>query len=86
ESNAQDNGNRRFICVQLPHPLSIPVHDQELTLNTIADMTTERIRRAAVALRERYSNYKGDLGFRVYRLSNSNIRAWDPAPESLEQS
>lgn len=86
ESNAQDNGNRRFICVQLPHPLSSPVQEQGLALNTIADMTTERIRRAAVALRERHPGYKGDLGFRVYRLSNSNIRAWDPAPESLEQS
>lgn len=86
ESNAQDNGNRRFICVQLPHPLSRPVSEHGMTLSTIADMTTERIRRAAVALRERQKGYKGDAGFRVYRLSNSNIRAWDPAPESLEQS
>lgn len=85
ESNAQDNGNRRFICVQLPHPLSSPVRDKDLALNTIADLTTERIRRAAVALGKRHEDYKGDLGFRVYRLSNSNIRAWDPAVERLEQ-
>ncbi|MFM5460410.1 site-specific DNA-methyltransferase [Aeromonas veronii] len=85
ESNAQDNGNRRFICVQLPHPLSSPIRDKGLALNTIADVTTERIRRAAVALSERHEGYKGDLGFRVYRLSNSNIRAWDPTVERLEQ-
>ncbi|ECG8589556.1 site-specific DNA-methyltransferase [Salmonella enterica subsp. salamae] len=86
EANAQDNGNRRFICIQLPHPLSNPVREEGLTLNTISEMTIERIRRAAVALRTRYETYTGDLGFRVYRLSDSNIRAWDPASENLEQS
>jgi len=75
EANAQDGGNRRFICVQLPYPLSRPVHDEGMTLTTIADMTSERIRRAARALRARQETYKGDLGFRVYRLSSSNQRS-----------
>lgn len=27
-----------------------------------------------------------DLGFRVFKLDHSNIRAWNPAPENIEQA
>lgn len=57
-----------------------------MALNTIADMTAERIRRAAAALRADNDTYTGDLGFRVLQLDSSNIRAWDPSPADLEQS
>lgn len=86
EANAQDNGNRRFICVQLPYPLSSPVCDKDMTLTTISEVATERIRRAATAIQTRRTEYNGDLGFRVYRLANSNIRNWNPSPASLEES
>ena len=28
--------------------------------------------------------FRGDLGFRVFKLDSSNIRAWDPEPANLE--
>ncbi len=86
EANIQDGGNRRFICVQLPHPLSNPVQDNGVSLTTIADLTAERIRRVAAALQTKRGNTNIDLGFRKYYLSNSNIQAWDPKPSNLEQS
>lgn len=86
DANIQDGGNRRFICVQLPHPLSNPVRDKELLLTTIADLTAERIRRVAAALQMKNGASNVDLGFRKYRLSTSNIQAWDPKPSNLEKS
>ena len=86
EANIQDGGNRRFICVQLPHPLSNPVQDNGVSLTTIADLTAERIRRVAAALQTKRGNTNIDLGVRKYYLSNSNIQAWDPKPSNLEQS
>lgn len=86
EANIQDGGNRRFICVQLPHPLSNPVQDNGVSLTTIADLTVERIRRVVAALQKKRGNSNIDLGFRKYYLSNSNIKAWDPKPSDLEQS
>ena len=29
-------------------------------------------------------NFAGDLGFRVFKLDTSNIRAWEPNPDDLE--
>ena len=30
--------------------------------------------------------FAGDLGFRVFRLDTSNIRAWEPDREDLERA
>lgn len=87
EANMQDGGNRRFICVQLPHPLADPVLGQQgRSLTTIADLTNERVRLAAAALQAKHAATQADLGYRSYRLSTSNIRAWDPRPSDLQQA
>jgi len=62
------------------------MRDEGLSLTTIADLTAERIRRVAAALRTKRGDSKVDLGFRKYHLSNSNIRAWDPKPSNLEKT
>jgi adenine-specific DNA-methyltransferase len=84
--NAEDGGRRRFILVQLPEPLPIP----EKLVRTIADLTKSRIRNVSKELAES-SNGKlnldnravADLGFRVFKLASSNIRAWDPNRDDL---
>ncbi len=86
DANAQDQGNRRFICVQLPEPLGNINHDEALKLYNIAEITAERIRRSINRIRENQPEYAGDLGFRVLGLSTSNVRAWNPQPANLEQS
>ena len=35
---------------------------------------------------EKNPEYEGDLGFRVFKLDSSNIRAWKPKPQDLEGS
>ena len=77
ELNAEDNGNRRFILVQLPESIdekkSKTAYD--FVKNTlgidepkISDITQERIIRASKQIQEKYPEYKGDLGFQVFEL------------------
>jgi adenine-specific DNA-methyltransferase len=91
--NVEDGGNRRYILVQLPEPLDPENKDQKVAAEfcdsigkprNIAELTKERLRRAADRIREEHPDYEGDLGFRVFKLDSSNIRAWDPQPEDLE--
>lgn len=91
--NAEDNGTRRVILIQLPEVLDPASRDQKAgaefcdTLEkprTIAELTKERLRRAAAKVKEENPGYVGDLGFRVFKLDTSNIRAWDPKPDDLE--
>jgi adenine-specific DNA-methyltransferase len=65
--------------VQLPEPLNGTAG----TLRTIADVTKERLRRAGKKVKEGSPLFPGDLGFRVFKLDASNIRAWDPNPDDI---
>jgi adenine-specific DNA-methyltransferase len=93
--NANDGGNRRYILVQLPEPLDPENKDQKLAANycdklgkprNIAELTKERLRRAGKKIREENPLFAGDLGFRVFKLDTTNIRAWDPDRENLPQT
>lgn len=81
ELNKTDGGRRRFIMVQLPEPIAS--HDR---FGTIADVTKERLRCAGRRIREENPMFAGDLGFRVFKLDSSNVRAWDPDRENIEQA
>ena len=77
--NQQDGGARRFILIQLPEQTG------HADYATIAKITAERLRRAGASLRDASPLLTGDLGFRVFRLDSSNIRAWPSATKDLEQ-
>jgi adenine-specific DNA-methyltransferase len=90
--NAADGGNRRYILVQLPEPLDPENKDQKVAAEfcdklkrprTIAELTKERLRRAAKKIKAENPLFAGDLGFRVFKLDSSNIRAWDPDRNDL---
>jgi adenine-specific DNA-methyltransferase len=51
---------------------------------TIAELTKERLRRAAAKVKADNPAFAGDTGFRVFKLDTSNIRAWNPKPADLE--
>ena len=77
-ANAKDGGDRRYIQIQFPEPTN------QSKYSTIAELTKERLRRAGKKIAEENPLFKGDLGFRVFKLDSSNIRAWDPSPADLE--
>ena len=91
--NAGDEGNRRALLVQLPQILDVENRDQRSSAaycdkldkpRNIAELTKERLRRAAKKIKDENPNFAGDLGFRVFKLDTSNIRAWEPNPDDLE--
>ena len=93
--NAVDGGNRRYILAQLPEPLDMENKDQKIAAEfcdqigkprTIAELTKERLRRAAAKVKADNPMFSGDTGFRVFKLDHSNIRAWNPNPADLEQT
>jgi adenine-specific DNA-methyltransferase len=53
---------------------------------TIAELTKERLRRVAKKIQEENPLLAGDLGFRVFKLASSNIRAWDPNRDKLAET
>lgn len=67
---------------------------------TIAELTKERLRRAGKKIKTEVeensrqlsltqpspSGMEIDVGFRVFKLDNSNIRAWNPDGDNLEQT
>jgi adenine-specific DNA-methyltransferase len=90
--NAADVGTRRYILVQLPEPLDLEDKDQKVAAKfcdqigkprSIAELTKERLRRAAKKIRDDNPMFAGDLGFRVFKLASSNIRAWEPDRDNL---
>lgn len=79
ESNKADNGNRKFILVQLPEAI------ENKEYPTIAEITKERVRRVIKNLNIEKSgrlnldglDTKQDLGFKAFKLKSSNFKAWD---------
>ena len=93
--NAQDGGHRKIISVQLPEPLDVANEDQRAAAEfcdrldkprNIAELTKERLRRAAKKIKEENPGFTGDLGFRVFKLASSNIRTWEPDRDSLAET
>lgn len=81
--NKQDGGNRKCILVQIPEPTGRDDY------KTIADITKERVRRVIKKIKDEQAAQqpnafdsdkpKLDLGFKVFKLSESNFKTWNPA-------
>ncbi len=91
--NADDGGNRKFICVQLPEPTAPDSEAYKAGKKTISEITKERIRRAGEKVKSEIKedlfnqgNKTLDIGFRVFKLDSSNINAWDGNMQNFEQS
>ena len=78
--NAAEGGNRRYILVQMPEPTG------RSDLPTIAAISKERLRRSGKKIKQDTTTPPGDLGFRVFKLDNSNIRGWEPNRDNLKKS
>lgn len=72
ELNAVDNGNRKYIMVQIPEKCPEKSEAFKLGYNTICEIGEERVRRAAKKIKEQ-TNAEIDYGFQVYKIENSNI-------------
>ncbi|MCH9742330.1 MAG: site-specific DNA-methyltransferase, partial [Proteobacteria bacterium] len=82
--NAEDGGKRKFILVQIPEATPEGSEARKSGYATIAEIGKERIRRAGKKIKEDKPDTLADLGFKVFKLDTSNIKAWNPTPETLQ--
>ncbi len=81
--NRTDKGNRRFIMVQLPEPTPEGSLAQQAGFKSISDIGKERIRRVINKMRKGQQPLKKeDLGFRVFKLAESNFQSWSGIKQS----
>lgn len=85
--NAEDGGNRKFICVQLPELTDEKSEAYKAGYKNICEIGKERIRRAGKKLTETNNQIQLgkdqktlDIGFKVFKLDTSNLREWDSTP------
>ena len=86
EINLEDAGKRKCISVQLPEITDEKSEAFKAGYKTVADIAKERIRRAAKKIQDEKPDYEGDLGFKVFKLAQSNIRVWNPDRTDLEET
>ena len=75
--NFEDNAKRKYIVVQLPEITSKKSEAYKASYKTIAEISKERIRRAATKIKEKNPDYNSDLGFKVFKLDSTNIKPWE---------
>lgn len=87
ELNAEKGTNRRFVLVQLPEPLLDNDEANEKGLITISDVAKERIRRAGDKIKSEspLTTQDLDIGFRVLKLDDSNLKDVYYAPDDYDQ-
>jgi adenine-specific DNA-methyltransferase len=103
--NRKDGGSRRFVLVQLPELLNPNDPNQKEAAQfceamhkpkTIAEITKERVRRVVERLNTENANKlklsgndKPNVGFRAFKLSESNFMPWNaeitPENQALEK-
>ena len=84
--NSEDGGNRKCISVQLPEKTDEKSEAFKAGYKNIAEISKERIRRAAKKIKQENPDYQGDLGFKVFKLDSSNIKRWDANFDNLKQN
>ncbi|WP_118883048.1 site-specific DNA-methyltransferase [Neisseria meningitidis] len=80
------NGNRRYICVQLPEKTAEKSEARKAGYPTIFDITKARIEKAAAKIRVEHPDYTGDSGFKIFQTAD-NFRQHpdkDFSPEQLD--
>ena len=87
KANVKDNGNRKFIMVQLPEPCEGNSAALKLGFENIAAIGRERIRRARTSLLQEagaLDSSSKDFGFRAFSLSASNFTIWNGSLEEVK--
>ena len=85
--NAEDGGHRKFIMVQLPEPCDEQSEAYKAGYKNICEIGKERIRRAGEKIKSENPQTTQDLdiGFRVLKLDDSNMKDVYYAADDYEQ-
>ncbi len=85
--NAEDGGHRKFIMIQLPEPCDEKSEAYKAGYKNICEIGKERIRRAGEKIKEKspLTTQDLDIGFRVLKLDDSNMKDVYYAAEDYDQ-
>ena len=92
ELNQEDNGHRKFICIQLPEEADKNSEAYKAGYLTVADIGKERIRRVIKRMQQTDEGQLAletpdeDLGFKVFKLTESNFRPWKGLDEDTPEA
>ncbi len=83
--NATKDMNCSYIMLQMPIPCEDSTSAAKAGYQNICEIGKERIRRAGEKVKEEagLAGQNLDIGFRVYKLDSSNVKAWNPQAEDL---
>jgi adenine-specific DNA-methyltransferase len=99
--NAEDGGSRKFIMVQLPEQTDKKSEAYKAGYKNICEIGKERIRRAGEQIKQELIEKKEkaemldeniadpdslDIGFKVFKLDDTNIKAWDSSTEVTNET
>ncbi len=82
--NAEDDGNRKFIMVQLLEVTDEKSEAHKAGYNTICEIGEERIRRAGDKIKAEHPDADIDIGFKVFKIADTNIK-WNELELKDEQ-
>lgn len=74
KANAEDGGNRKFIMIQYPECCAEDSEAGKNGYDNLCKLGEERIRLAGNAIKEEMPNANIDIGFKVFRLADTNIK------------
>lgn len=83
--NAEDGGNRKFIMVQLPEKTDEKSEAYKAGYPNICEIGKERIRRAGKKIQEENPDKKIDVGFRVFKVDDTNMKDVYYTPSEFTQ-
>ena len=95
DMNLKDNLKKKFILIQLPEVCDENSEAYKAGYKTIAEISKERIRRVIRRIKKEHSENTDmfklnlsqfDLGFKVFKLSNSNFKIWDSNVEKTKEA
>lgn len=76
--NSEEGTSRYFLLVQLAEQIDTSSAAASNGYKTIAQITIERLKKASKVIKKDVgSKSSADLGFRVYKLLNSNYKIWE---------
>ena len=83
--NAEDNGKRKYIMIQLPATTESNSFAIKAGYQTICDIGEERIRRAGKKIKEE-TGADIDYGFRCFKIDSSNMKDVYYKPAEVKQA
>ena len=91
KSNLEENGNRKFIMVQLPELCNEKSEAYKAGYKNICEIGEERIHLAGEQIKSEWEKehpsyglfgsdeqFTTDIGFKVFKLDSTNVNEWDP--------